>query len=78
MTYCWICKQSADSAEHRIKRSDLINLFGSGSYKDENSVVLMRGDQKIPIPGPNSKKIKYGKNLCAKCNNDLSQPFDQA
>ncbi|MBR8832110.1 MAG: hypothetical protein N5P05_004433 (plasmid) [Chroococcopsis gigantea SAG 12.99] len=78
MTHCWICKQSADTAEHRIKKSDLVNLFGSGSYKDENGVVLVRGTQQIPILGPNSKKIKYDKNLCAKCNNDLSQPFDRA
>lgn len=77
-TYCWICKQVADSAEHRIKKSDLVNLHGSGSYKGENALILIRGDKEIPIRGPNSKVVKYKKNLCAKCNNDFSQPFDKA
>jgi len=77
-TDCWICKRIADSAEHRIKRSDLVNLHGSGPYKGENALVLIREGKQIPIQGPNSKMVKYKKNLCAKCNNDFSQPFDKA
>ena len=77
-TYCWICKQVADSAEHRVKRSDLVNLHGSGSYTGKNALVLVREGKEIPIQGPNSKVVKYKKNLCAKCNNDFSQPFDKA
>jgi hypothetical protein len=75
---CWICKQIADSAEHRIKKSDLVNLHGSGSYKGDNALVLIRGDQEIPIRGPNSKFVKYRKILCSKCNNSFSQPFDKS
>ncbi len=77
-TYCWICKQVADSAEHRVKKSDLVNLYGSTSYKGENALVLIREGKKFPIQGPNSKVVKYKKNLCSKCNNDFSQPFDKA
>lgn len=77
-TYCWICKRVADSAEHRIKKSDLVNLYGSGSYKGENAVVLIRAGQEIPVQGPNSKFVKYKKHLCSKCNNEFSQPFDKA
>ena len=77
-TYCWICKQVADSAEHRVKKSDLVNLHGSGSYKGEDALVLIREGKVFPIQGPNSKVVKYKKNLCAKCNNDFSQPFDKA
>jgi hypothetical protein len=77
-TYCWICKKVADSAEHRIKKSDLVNLYGSGSYKGKNAVVLIREGQKISVQGPNSKLVKYKKNLCSKCNNEFSQPFDKA
>ncbi len=75
-TYCWICKKTADSAEHRIKKSDLVTLHGSGSYK--NTLIMFRGDQQIPIQGPNSKIVKYNKILCANCNNNFSQPFDKA
>lgn len=77
-TYCWICKKTADSAEHRIKKSDLVTLHGSGPYKGENTLLMLRGDQKIPIQGPNSKVVKYKKILCANCNNNFSQPFDKA
>lgn len=77
-TYCWICKRVANSAEHRVKKSDLVNLHGSGSYKGENALVLIREGKEFPIQGPNSKVVKYKKNLCAKCNNDFSQPFDKA
>ena len=77
-TYCWICKTVADSAEHRIKKSDLVTLYGSGSYKGESAVVLIREGQEIPIQGPNSKFVKYQKNLCSKCNNEFTQPFDKA
>jgi len=77
-TYCWICKQVADSAEHRVKKSDLVSLHGTGSYKGEDALVLVREGKEFLIQGPNSKVVKYKKNLCAKCNNDLSQPFDKA
>jgi hypothetical protein len=77
-TCCWICNKIADSAEHRIKKSDLVNLYGSGSYKGENSVVLIRAGQESKVQGPNSKIVKYKKNLCSKCNNEFSQPFDKA
>lgn len=77
-TYCWICKRVADSAEHRVKKSDLVNLHGSGPYKHENALVLVREGKEFSIQGPNSKVVKYKKNLCAKCNNEFSQPFDKA
>ncbi len=77
-TCCWICNKIADSAEHRIKKSDLGNLYGSGSYKGENSVVLIRAGQESKVQGPNSKIVKYKKNLCSKCNNEFSQPFDKS
>jgi hypothetical protein len=77
-TYCWICKKAADSAEHRIKKSDLVTLHGSGAYKGENTLLMFRGEQEIPIQGPNSKVVKYKKILCANCNNNFSQPFDKS
>lgn len=78
MSYCWICGLPADSAEHRIKKSDLTTLHGSGPYKDSNALVLLRAGKQIPIQGPNSKYVKYDKSLCCKCNNEFTQPFDRA
>jgi hypothetical protein len=77
-TYCWICNKIADSAEHRIKKSDLVSLHGSGSYKGENALFLVREGKQTPIQGPNSKVVKYRKNLCSTCNNSYTQPFDKA
>jgi hypothetical protein len=77
-TYCWICKQVANSAEHRVKKSDLVSLYGSGSYKGEEAPVMIRDGKEFTIQGPSSKIVKYKKILCAKCNNDFSQPFDKA
>jgi hypothetical protein len=77
-TYCWICNQVADSAEHRVKKSDLVTLHGTGSYQGENALILIREGKEFPIQGPNSKVVKYRKNLCSKCNNSFSQPFDKA
>lgn len=77
-TYCWICKETADSAEHRIKKSDIVSLHGSGAYKGENTLLMFRDDKEIPIQGPNSKVVKYKKILCGNCNNNFTQPFDKA
>lgn len=76
--YCWICNNIADSAEHRIKKSDLISLHGSGSYQGENTLYLFRGKEEYKIQGANSKIVKYEKTLCSHCNNAFSQPFDKA
>jgi hypothetical protein len=78
MSKCWICGLPANSAEHRIKKSDLVTLYGAGSYKGANALVLIKSGKEIPIQGPNSKHVKYGKSLCCKCNNEFTQPFDKA
>lgn len=78
MIKCWICGKPADSAEHRIKKSDLVALYGSGPYKGADALMLIRGEKETPIQGPNSKHVKYEKIICCKCNNEFTQPFDLA
>jgi hypothetical protein len=75
MTKCWICGGVADSAEHKIKKSDIVKICGSGTYEE---VVLYDSKSFTPLRGPNSKLVKYDKILCSACNNSFSQPFDKA
>jgi hypothetical protein len=77
MTECWICGGVADSAEHKIKKSDIVRIHGSGAYKDKG-IVLYDSQSFTTLRGPNSKLVKYGKVLCSVCNNSFSQPFDKA
>jgi hypothetical protein len=74
---CWICKNSANSREHRIKKSDLVSLYGKGPYNEP--LLLIKGNaNKIQIQGPDQIHLKYPINICDKCNNEFSQPFDKA
>lgn len=77
MTNCWICGKLADSAEHKIKKSDIVKINGTGSYK-KGEVLLHQNDSLIPLQGSNSKLVKYDKILCSSCNNAFTQPFDKA
>lgn len=76
---CWWCANRADSREHRFKRSDIVREFGRGPF-DKGEVVKTPGDfnveQGLPIQAPNSTYLKFPANICQKCNNERSQPFD--
>lgn len=74
---CWICNDAANSGEHKIKASDLKAVFG---HFDQNSPLFLSTDQQrnLKIKGPKSKLLKHQALLCAKCNNQLSQPYDLA
>ncbi|MGH6636521.1 MAG: hypothetical protein ACRED0_10465 [Gammaproteobacteria bacterium] len=74
---CWICGDEANSGEHLIKASDLKSLFGHFTQK---SPVYFHTDQKRnhPIGGIKSDKLKYQALLCARCNNERTQPHDRA
>ena len=78
---CWWCTNTADSREHRFKKADIIREFGKGPFKKGHVVKTDDGfDEKkgLPIQGPNSNYLKFSKNICQKCNNERSQPFDLA
>lgn len=72
---CWWCKSTADSKEHKFKRSDLHRMWGNDDYllKGDNSTGALRR-----INGPNARAVKFEAFLCARCNNQRSQPFDYA
>lgn len=74
---CWICGQSADSGEHRIKASDLRLAFGHVSQKEplflHNAIQRNR-----PIKGIRSNVLKFDTLICRECNNQRTQPYDRA
>jgi hypothetical protein len=74
---CWWCGAAADSREHRYKRSDLVREFGKPPYRGGQALVLS-GTPRRGISGPNSDAFKFAANLCRRCNNERSQPFDEA
>ena len=75
---CWICGKPADTAEHTVKKSDLIRISGSKFFEKNNRLVKHTADKRIIIQGPDSKYVKYEKSLCKKCNNEVTQPYDRA
>ena len=74
---CWICRDDANSGEHIIKTSDLKSLFGHVTQK---SPLYFHTDEKSnqPIAGIKSDKLKYSELICARCNNERTQPHDRA
>lgn len=73
---CWWCGTNpADSREHKLKRSDLVRQFGPGPYQELTST---REGRHRDMQGPNSVLAKFKATMCAKCNNQRSQPFDLA
>ena len=74
---CWICQDVADSREHMVKKSDLKQTFGPitqsapvyGHYHHKKNV---------PIKGADSRKVKFSHSICKRCNNEKTQPHDQA
>lgn len=75
---CWICGNLADTAEHTVKKSDLIRMSGSKIFGKHNRLVKHTADKRVIIQGPNSRYIKYEKSLCKRCNNETTQPHDLA
>lgn len=74
---CWWCGNLADSMEHKFKRSDLKRV--AGPTGQARNVFKSSGDYKKTLhsldKGP---QVKWTKNLCQTCNNQVSQPFDRA
>ena len=75
---CWICGRPSETGEHRIKKSDLVERFGKGPYRGDGALVHVKEGRVRDVQGPDSKLVKYEKNLCSYCNNTLTQPFDKA
>jgi hypothetical protein len=75
---CWICGGPADSSEHSIKKSDVLRAYGSGPYRGDTAPVHVKAGHVMPVQGPESRRIKYDRNLCHRCNTTGTQLFDRA
>src|SRR5690554_3475560 len=75
---CWICGSVADSAEHIIKKADLVRAFGRGTYRGPNAPVHVKNGKVTPFQGPKSKQVTYAPSICSGCNNTRTQPHDRA
>ncbi len=71
---CWWCGATANSREHKFKRSDLARMrspegliWGDTAGKSR----AVRSDKR-------SSLVKFDANLCSTCNNARSQPFNRA
>lgn len=74
---CWICGNEAKSGEHKIKRSDLRDVFGQltqaaplffNSAKHKN----------CRVGSLDARLLKSPALICEMCNNNRSQPYDKA
>jgi hypothetical protein len=78
---CWWCRErSADSNEHRWPRSLIEKLYGPGSYVSGGGSQPIHGSGEIQrqVRSAGARLLTYRSSLCAKCNNERSQPFDTA
>lgn len=74
---CWICGGTADSAEHRLKRSDARATFGTISQKHP---IFLHADEvkNARVQTVNAPALKFRDKLCEDCNTRRTQPFDRA
>lgn len=78
---CWICQTNiADTSEHALKKTDIIRVYGKGSYHKlrEKQPIHFKNGTQTKLQGANSDVIKNPKDLCKVCNNTLTQPYDRA
>ncbi len=74
---CWVCGDQATTGEHLIKKSDLADIFGE---PNPSRPLFLHNAAKTNhrIQGLNADALKIRNCLCAKCNNERSQPYDRA
>ena len=59
----------------RSGRSDLKQCFGTPKNPP---LVHVRENNTKPLQGFDSALVKFTKNICARCNNEFTQPFDRS
>jgi hypothetical protein len=74
---CWICGDPATTGEHKTKQSDLRTSLGTPTqarpfyYHDQTTRNRQVRSYKADF-------LKSASRLCAKCNNERTQPYDRA
>lgn len=76
---CWWCGDKATTQEHRIKRSTLKRVATTDGRMDPKNVYKSSSDFRGALHSiDKGSQVRWRKNLCARCNNARSQPFDVA
>ncbi len=74
---CWICGDTANSREHKIKKSDLKSV--AGNFSQSAPIYIQTAKRKNKKIGSlDAKALKYEPSLCQFCNNTRTQPHDLA
>jgi hypothetical protein len=75
---CWICESAGPlSKEHRVKRTDLLDLFGKVSA--EHPLYLQNDERRNQrIISLKNDRLKSGGSICIPCNSSRTQPHDDA
>lgn len=76
-TKCWICGDDATTREHRTKRSDLRDVFGT-PLQAKPLYLHNAKTKNRPIRSLKAKVLKSPSLICANCNNTRTQPHDRA
>ncbi len=72
---CWWCGNIADSREHKLKKTDIERIYGTGSYQDKK-LILRKNTSNLPLRGSKSDYMKFEKCMCKNCNNARSHSID--
>lgn len=74
---CWICGLVAETGEHRVKASDLRSMYG---HVSQSKPIYLHTDQQRNkvVKGLRSELLKCSALICARCNNERTQPYDRA
>ncbi|MBF0315631.1 MAG: hypothetical protein HQK52_19580 [Oligoflexia bacterium] len=73
---CILCrKDEANSAEHFYKKSILAEEFNNDLDLNLKLIDEISGKFR-DVQGPDSKRVKYSKNICISCNGHLSKDAD--
>jgi hypothetical protein len=76
---CWICEiNEADSGEHVLKKSVLDFILGKPSPTNKRFISHYHGRRNTPVSSFKNKRFKFNKNICQRCNDTLTQPYDDA
>jgi len=74
---CWICGDAAHSREHIPKASDVRRYLGVPSQQSP-LYFHTTGRKNVPVQGIRSERFRSKAPICAKCNNERTQPYDKA
>jgi len=74
---CWICGDIANTREHLLKASDLRSHYNK--VTPEKPIYYHSDAQRnVPLQSVKDKRLVCKAKICAKCNNERTQPYDRA